>query len=197
MMMPRYRMLCLLLAVAGCASSPEARFYTLSSSSATSTPSAAAAGPARYSVAVGPVSVPETVDRPQLVIRRGDHRIEITELHRWAQPLRLEIAGAIANGLERRLPHARVALYNMQTVRDPDCRVQMDIERFDAILDDAVTMQGWWTVRCNAQPAKTARFREQVPAHGGFDAIAAAYARASSTIAVQIADAIAALQPEK
>lgn len=196
-MMPRSWMLCLLLLFAGCASSPDARFYTLSTPPAVPPHDASGIGRPHYSVAVGPVSVPETVDRPQLVIRRGDHRIEITELHRWAQPLRLEIAGAIANGLERRLPHARVALYNMQTVRDPDCRVQMDIERFDAILDDAVTMQGWWTVRCNARPAKTARFMEQVPAHGGFEAIAAAYARASSTIAVQIADAIAALQPEK
>lgn len=195
--MPRSWMLCLLLVLTGCASSPDAHFYTLSAPPAKVPHDASAIGPPHYSIAVGPVSVPETVDRPQLVIRRGDHRIEITELHRWAQPLRLEIAGAIANGLERRLPQARVALYNVQTVRDPDCRVQLDIERFDAVLDDAVTMQGWWTVRCNAQPARTARFMEQVPAHGGFDAIAAAYGRASSTIAEQIADAIAVLQPGK
>ncbi|HEX7649591.1 MAG TPA: PqiC family protein [Noviherbaspirillum sp.] len=197
MMMPRYRMLCLLLAVAGCASSPEARFYTLSSSSATSTPSAAAAGPARYSVAVGPVSVPETVDRPQLVIRRGDHRIEIAELHRWAQPLRLELVDALTATLERRLPQARIARYNVQAVRDPDCRVQMDIERFDAVLDVAVTVQGWWTVRCNAQPPRTARFTEQARAQGGFDAVASAYAMTMSAVAEQIAGAVAALQAGK
>jgi hypothetical protein len=193
-MMPRFRTLCLLLALAGCASSPDARFYTLSAPATVPPHDASAIVPPHYSVVVGPVSIPETVDRPQLVIRRGDHRIEITELHRWAQPLRLEIAGAIANGLERRLPQARIALYNMQTVRDPNCRVQVDIERFDAVLDEAVTMQGWWTVRCNAQPAKTVRFMEQIPAHGGYDAIAAAYARASSAIAEKIADAVAALQ---
>lgn len=196
-MMPRFRTLCLLLALAGCASSPDARFYTLSAPAAVPPRDASAIVPPHYSVAVGPVSVPETVDRPQLVIRRGDHRIEITELHRWAQPLRLEIAGAIANGLERRLPQARIALYNVQTVRDPDCRVQMDIERFDAVLDETVTMQGWWTVRCNAQPAKTAPFMEQVPAHGGYDAIAAAYAQASSAIAEKVADAVAVLQAGK
>lgn len=196
MTMLRSWMLVCLLVLAGCVSTPEARFYTLSSPPGP--PSTDAAGkPTHYSVAIGPISVPETVDRPQFVIRRTDHRLDIVEQHRWAQPLHREIADALAIALDRRLPQARVAPYDVPAVHDPDCRVLMDIERFDAVLDGAVTVQGWWTVRCHAQPARTARFIEQEAAHGGFDAIAAAYARVLSAIGGKIAEAVTALQDGK
>lgn len=196
--MPRFRScLACLLACAGCAVSPEARFYTLNAPRGLQQQKTAIV-PAQYSIAVGPVSVPEMVDRPQFVIRRGAHRVAIVEQHRWAQPLRLELAGALAADLGQMLPQARVALYNIHAVRDADCRVLMDIERFDAVLDEAVTVQSWWTVRCNASAApRSGRSLAQEPARGGFEALAAAYGRALAAISVEIAQVVTALQTGK
>ena len=59
--------------IAGCATSPPAQFFTL-------TPAASGAGeslvssPFARSIAVGPVSVPESVNRPQFVVRDGQNR---------------------------------------------------------------------------------------------------------------------------
>jgi len=77
-------------AAAGCGSTPKAHFYTLSAvpAAAGATAPSATAG---YGVAVGPITVPEAVDRPQIVVRLSPSQVEISELHRWAAPLKSEI----------------------------------------------------------------------------------------------------------
>ena len=57
--------LTLITFVAGCASTPASRFYTLSAASGPAAPSS------NLSIAVGPVSVPAVVDRPQIVVNVG------------------------------------------------------------------------------------------------------------------------------
>ena len=75
--------LCTLAAVAaGCGSSPPSRFYTLSGTTA------AAAAPSNLSIAVGPVTIPGAVDRPQMVVTTGANQVELDEFNRWAAPLR-------------------------------------------------------------------------------------------------------------
>ena len=64
----------LLALLAACASAPKERFYTLTDAAAI------AALPSQdYAVVVGPVFVPEAVDRPQFVLR-----LARSNLRRWA-----------------------------------------------------------------------------------------------------------------
>ena len=62
---------------AGCAS-PPSRFYTLSGATANAT---STEGP---SIAVGPVSIPAVVDRPEIVVTIGDNEVWLDEFNRWA-----------------------------------------------------------------------------------------------------------------
>jgi uncharacterized protein len=63
---------------AGCGSAPKERFYTLAPAPGAMPPIAATAQP-RTSVAIGPVKVPDALDRPQMVVREGPNRVEILE----------------------------------------------------------------------------------------------------------------------
>src|SRR5262249_22462773 len=65
------------MALAACGSSPKSSFYPLSPAAAVSQPAAADATP--YVVAVGPLTVPDAVDRPQLVVRTGANQLAISE----------------------------------------------------------------------------------------------------------------------
>ena len=56
----------------------------------------------RFTVRVGPASVPETLDRPELVLRVSATELVIDDSHHWAEPLRSGIARAVAGGLARR-----------------------------------------------------------------------------------------------
>jgi len=64
------------LALAGCASSPPSSFYTLT---ATATPSSSTVP--SYGVSIGPVTIPETVDRPQLALQISPNQVAFDEFH--------------------------------------------------------------------------------------------------------------------
>ncbi len=66
----------LVMALCGCASSPPSQFYTLSAAAA---PGVTPVARTEYGIVVGPAAVPESVDRPQLVLRLSENRVRIVE----------------------------------------------------------------------------------------------------------------------
>ncbi|MGA3252097.1 MAG: ABC-type transport auxiliary lipoprotein family protein, partial [Paraburkholderia sp.] len=46
---------------------------------------------APITVLIGVVSVPELVDRPQIVVNAGDNKVDIDEFARWADSLKSQI----------------------------------------------------------------------------------------------------------
>lgn len=186
--------------------SPKDFFYTLS----TAAPSPAQAATVRadagaaqqsvqYSVAVGPVRVPEIVDRPQFVLRRGPNQVELSEQHRWAQSLRAEIADAVAGNLGRLLPQARTISANGAAGQDADYRVTLNVEQFDAVPGAGVTVRAAWTLRGAAGgAARTGETLVSEPvAEAGYDALAAGFSRAVAKMSAQIAEALGTFQTNK
>lgn len=177
------------LALCGCAGSPREHFYTLTAV-ATRPEMAPPTVPATSRLSVGPVTIPEIVDRPQLVVRRGANQVEILEQHRWAQSLASDIAGVLAANLATLLPQAAVTTHDSLASAGADTRVGVDIVRFDAVPEEAVTVQARWTVR-TARSVKdqlmSATLREPVHAPGG-EALAAAFDRALARLSAEIAD---------
>jgi uncharacterized lipoprotein YmbA len=170
--------------VGGCGSPPKDQFYTLAPPA---TAPAVAAAAARYAVAVGPVKLPEAVDRPQLVLREGGSRVRILEEHRWAGPLREEIARSVAASLARQLPDAQITTEGNHALRPGEFQVRIDIERFEATSDNGVTVQGVWTLRSTGAAAASRPFTASETAAGGsYDAIVSAYTRALAALSAQI-----------
>jgi len=81
-----------LAVLGGCASSPQPTFYTLTSARAQERTQADV--PA--AIAIGPVAVPEMVDRPQLVLRVSATQVRLDEFARWAEPLKRQIPACSA-----------------------------------------------------------------------------------------------------
>lgn len=186
---------CAAVLLTACGSAPKERFYTLDSISPVAAGNAAGSN-ASYRVAIGPVKVPDTVDRPQLVVRRSPNRVDVLEQHRWAEPLRTEIARVLAADIGIRLNQAQVTTYNDYAGRNPDYRILIDVERFDGTPGDAVTVQAVWTIRRTAgETSKSGRSvaREAV-GKDGYEELAAAYGRALSVVAADIGNAVQAFQ---
>lgn len=186
-------LVCLLVALlAGCGTSPKARFYTLSSA-APPAAEASATGASAYSVNIGPVTVPDMVDRPQLVVRAGANRLLISEDNRWGEPLRNEIPKVIAQDLAGLLATYRVSAYPQRADEDADYRVIVDIQRFDSTLGGNATIEALWSVtKRSAPPPLKGHTLATQPATGGdsYDALVAAQRRALSAVSRDIAAAI-------
>jgi len=178
-----------LAAAGGCGRSPGVTFYTLNALA----PEATAPTAAPPAVAVGPVTLPELIDRPQLVIRVAANRVDMLETHRWAESLKSEIPRVLAENLARLLRPARVSAYQQSASKDAEYRVLVDIQRFETIPGEGVIIEALWSVRRAAVGATPRKGRSLVREPAGstdYDALIAAHGRALAAISGDIAQAL-------
>lgn len=150
------------------------------------------------SVAVGPVSIPEVVDRPQMVVRIGANQVGINEFNRWASPLQSNIASVVAQNLVYLLHTPKVAVLSKETSAMGDYRAAIELQRFDSIPGVAAEVDALWTViRLKDQHSQTGRttVREAVQDQS-YDALVAAHSRALARLSQDIAAAICTLEQQ-
>ena len=181
--MKPWPLICALLA-AGCGSPLKENFYTLSGPQ---TPSPAGSG-ASMSVFVGPVTVPEAVDRLSMVLRTSPNQVEISDAHLWAEPLKSAIPRALAETLMRELGTPNVRATRTGGSGDVDYRVTVEVQRFDSSTQSGATLDALWSVSGKGK-SRTGRSTYTEP---GSDpaGLAAAHSRAIERLGRDIAAAI-------
>lgn len=181
------------LLLAACGTTPKASLYTLDDGR----PGGQGNGP---SVLLLSASLPELLDRPQLVLRGPDQRILLSEQQRWAEPLRSGIARSIAADLGRLLASSRVAaLPNGAPHFDADFRLTLHVQRLEAQVGRGVDLDLLWTLQPRQGKELLGRSQvheplaagsETMTGDGGAAALVAAQRRALSQAAAEIAAAI-------
>lgn len=178
----------LVAAVAGgCGTSTPPRYYTLAST-ATSTGAAA-----DFGVLVGPVSVPASVDRPELVLQVAPNRVEVEEFDRWAAPLAEGIARTVAGDLAVLLGTPDVATAPFANFA-PAWRVTINVQRFDSVAGEAAVLEAVWAVRrtTGGETRSGRTVAREVVGGAGLEALAAAHSRALAKLSGDIAAGIRA-----
>ena len=133
--------------LSACASAPVTRFYVLNSVAHDTSP-AATNGPA---VVIRDVRLPQYLERPQLVTRNGDHRIQIAEEAQWAGNLQQDMVRVLTENLAQMLKSDRVFSAPHNGPLKPDFRVDIEILRFEQGPDRRVVLSArWWLVRGDA-----------------------------------------------
>lgn len=193
-MMPRlasFVVLCTLVVAGGGCASPRSHFYTLHSDAKPATTKSDS------SVAVGPVSVPAAVDRPQIVVRLAPNQVAIDEFHRWASPLPDAIARVVAENLAAMLGTPHVTISSLPTAAGARYRVLIDVLRFESATGEAATLDAVWTVR-STKDGTTRSGRttasEPVPDRE-YATLVAAHSRALGRLSADLAGAIRGLEP--
>lgn len=186
-----------LAALAACANPAPTRYYTLLAESAP--PAAASGKPPDYRVAIGPVSLPEALDRRQIVLRVAPNRYAIADTDRWAEPLKREIPRVIAEDVARQLLQAGIAADSQLGGQGVDYRVLIDVLRFESVPGESIALEAAWSVRDRAgRRLHEANFRlvEKVK-DPGVAALVSAHAKALAALAADIATAVRTLARSK
>lgn len=173
--------------LAACGTTPPVRYYTLGSEG----PAEAARAASGPSLVVGPVGVPAAIDR-LLIVRQVDGvRAEVAEGHRWAAPLKTEIARRVAVELSRSTGNGRIVAWPQSSIAEPDLSLPIDVLRFEAEGFDRVTLEAVWTLRKGGKDVAGGRFAatETVTA-SGWDGLAAAHGRLVTALARDVARAL-------
>ena len=188
----------LFLALAGClGTSRPARFYTLEPLQARSVPGSTAADAA---LAVGPVELPDYVDRPQIVTRAGANELLIAEFDRWGGSLGEQVANALVATLRDCLASRQIAVVQWRSAILPGGtphRVAVSISRFDGVPGQSVVLQARWELiaqkdgKVESLEVKDASVTEEVDGTG-YGPLVAAMQRALTRFGQQMGDSVAA-----
>ncbi len=82
-------------------------------------------------VAIGPVSIANYLDRPQIVTRTASNELKLDEFNRWAEPLNQNIQQVLLNDLSQQLPRTQFYPYPQYRNIPVRYRLAIDISRAD------------------------------------------------------------------
>ena len=138
--------LLLVFFVAACSTTPPVAYYTLNTLPEMQQEIPAAVMDDTLAIGVGPVEFPKFLDRPQIVTRKSQNQIEVSEFHRWAGSFPGDFSRVLAKNISILLPSDRVAVYPWGEQFSPTYRVKLDVEQFDGQLGERVVLDVTWMV---------------------------------------------------
>ena len=177
------------LSLAGCATTPPPTYFQLDEPA-----NVQLSGIERgIAVGVGPLTLPSYLDRPHIVTRATEHRLELSEFNRWAEPLKESMLRVIGVNLSNELKTTRVfGLPRRSPVVPIEYKVEINVARFDGKLGGEVVLVARWILLGKDDQlisTKVSIIREQ-SAGSDYDALITAQNRMLSTLSKEIAEAI-------
>ncbi len=154
------------------------------------------AGPSLSSLAIGlgPVQLPQYLDRPELVIRTSPNSFDLSDTDRWAEPLADNFRSVLASDLRTQLGTSNIVQYPWYAGTRLDYVVRIQVEQFDADKTGTAELVTRWDLRTPKNDQVLASHESQFshPANSrGGDAVAAALSADLAELGEQIASAIA------
>ena len=142
-------------------------------------------------VGVGPVELPDYLDRSSVVRRTSPNQLHVAEFELWGQSLQQNFTQVLGRNLENLVPGA-VAVSFPWKGPDPNLsyRVVVEVDRFDAGPDDHVTLDAVWALHRGMSAGWVAGGRAAIrePVQGeGYAAIVAAMSQAVGKLSREIA----------
>lgn len=170
--------------LAGCASTPD-QFYMLSPDGVL--PSSRSGE--ELVIGIGPVSIPDYIDRPELVFQSAPNRFEIPPEHRWMGDLEKTVTSVLATNIGHRAGTASVYQHPWSASARPRYTVPVRIHQFHAMSGgDAILEVSWEILDGETREAlhRGSKTFTEALADEGYDGVVAAESR----LLGQLADAI-------
>ena len=174
------------LSLAGCASAPPERFYSLSNGM----PSASGAPDPGYYIEVQNVSVPQQVARSQLVVTSGEGRADVLEQERWSSPPASEIGQALSLAISGEL--GAIDVFRTQPPEKATVyRISTGVLRFESAPGKYALLDAVWSVRqAGSTQVLTCRTTAREEVAAGYDALVIGHRRALARVAADMAKAV-------
>jgi uncharacterized lipoprotein YmbA len=150
------------------------------------------------SLVIGPVTLPDIFDRPQIVTRRGANRIELAEYDRWGGDLGQNLSGVLTDNLVDRLPADAVAAYPWRGAEPPAFQVLVRFTRFDGEPGRYATVSGLWQLLDGRDGCQLQRHRftiTETPAGADYASYVQALGAGVARLGGEIAAAVIATDP--
>jgi uncharacterized protein len=172
------------------------QFYVLSADPGA--PVAQRASRRPLSIEIGPVSLPDIVDRPQIVTRLDSNRIKLGEFDRWAGDLNENLVSVLSQNLMARLNTQDISYFRSQSRGNPDFRIALRFFRFDGQLGERAGIAGVWQLLDGVESCQLESHQfdiSETPAGSGYADFVAALSKGVAELSQSIAERVAAATP--
>ncbi len=187
-----------LLLLCGCASKAT-NYYVLHSLQSEAPGVKMTKAESDLTIGVGPIKIPEYLDRPQMVTRSTPNSLQFAEFDKWAEPLEKNLARVLAENLSILLSTDRVVVFPWAGSTHVLYQVTVDVSQMEYTPNGKALLIADWSVFGNngekLLEIKRSRIVEPVQSTG-FEAIASAQSRAVEDMSREIAACIESLPRE-
>jgi len=150
-------------------------------------------------VGVGSLTLPDYLDRAQIVTRQGEHHIALAELDRWGEPLRDGIVRTLRLDLATELGSESVVADARHGAADVDLVVSVEVLRFERVSSVGVEVAARWWVRDGRSGARLIDRESHIRlalSHADAEAAVASFSQALATMSHQIGAGIREVAPQ-
>ncbi len=187
------------LALTACGLSPRkdpTRYYVLASDAVTTDALVAASADAATTLGVGPFTLPEYLDRSELVRRVGPNEVRPEPASRWGSSLERQFTRALAESLGTRARATNVLAFPWRAADRVDRVLKGHVLRFEATEDGTALLVARWFAADfeTGEILASGVFETRVPAAApGTPAAVAALSEAVDRFAAELATRTAGL----
>jgi hypothetical protein len=193
--------LVILIPVCGCLGrSQPTRFYLLQSISGIPAEKTAVLKREGMHIGVGPITLPEYVDRPQIVTLVGPHELALADFDQWAEPLKESVPRILGENVSALLATQHVYVYPWTGSTPLDYQIEVDVTRFDAARSGEAMLNARWTILSGNSKEILMRKNSVITEESGgpgYDALAAAESRLLEKLSREIAVAVKSIAKGK
>jgi uncharacterized lipoprotein YmbA len=147
-------------------------------------------------IAVGPVLIPDYLDRPQIVTRSGKNELKLSEFDRWAGSLESDVNRVLVEDIASILPADRFSVVRwtpyVESQVPSSYRIEVLVERFEGTLGDSALLKAQWGVFAKDRSLllkRESRISEQMN-NNSYDALVAAMSSALERLSGDISGGI-------
>lgn len=147
---------------------------------------------------IGPIGLPELYQRPQIVSRPDENRVELAEFDRWGGALREEIQQVMLQNLMARLHSPNLQPWPWQRREAPPLQVRVQFFRFDGAPGQKAYLSGIWELRDARADCRLEGHRFEIsrqPDGPGYPAYVGALSEALDVLSGEIAERLALAEP--
>lgn len=128
-------------ALYACSTTSPTRFYVLSS--ITGKPEGT---PSNVAIGVGPINLPQYLDRPQIVTRLSSNQLVVGEFDQWGGQLDDGFARTLAGNLSVLLQTDQVRIYPWKDAQSLTYAVTIDVINFEQDVDGSSLLDVYWSL---------------------------------------------------
>ncbi len=180
----------------GCTRTQSSNYYILHSIPNPGPDVRTAAADHDPAIGIGPVKIPEYLDRPQIVARSSDSGLQYSEFDKWAESLEKNLTRVLAVNLSALVPSERVFIYPWLKSMQVQYQVTLDILQLEKVPDGSIVLDARWSILGNDGEKLLFMKRSKIvmPAESaGFGGIASAESKAVEALSREMAVAIQSL----